>query len=63
MLPSSAPVVVQCTYTVSTCDHVHIAVNGAHTPDVSTSTGPHLYLVALQKPVRGEHMTNAQQQL
>lgn len=30
-------------------------MNGAHTPDVSTSTGPHLYLVTLQEPVRGEH--------
>lgn len=34
-------------------------MNGAHTPDVSTSTGPHLYLVTLQEPVEGEHVTNA----
>lgn len=34
-------------------------MNGAHTPDVSTSTGPHLYLVTLQEPVGEEHMTNA----
>lgn len=55
VLPSSAPVMVWRAYTVSTCDEVHIAMNGALTPDMSTSTGPHLYLVTLQEPVRGEH--------
>lgn len=34
-------------------------MNGAQTSDMSSSTGPHLYLVTLPEPVRGKHLRNA----
>lgn len=34
-------------------------MNGAQTSDMSSSAGPHLYLVTLPEPVRGKHLRNA----